>query len=212
MRPQKRLPRCWPLRHGREPVRLQDPRNRGSADTMSKVLQRATDPRVAPGWILFRHPHDEPPDLREHALLTVPTLRMGPFARDEMTMPSENRVGSDDGGDLEQSLTPQSMPAHREPTPFVIVEPQAPPSQLTPKDSILFDQIGQGLLLLTIQAGGQRAKKNPLRANVDHGASLHHRPIFAPRRRSAELWDIAASVARATTDVRVVEVAGELRV
>jgi len=43
------------------------------------------------------------------------------------------------------------VPAHGEPTPFVIAQPQAPSTQLTSKDSILFDQIGQGLLLPIIQ-------------------------------------------------------------
>ena len=99
-------------------------------------------------------------------------------------MPPENRVGGDDGGDLEQPSTSQPVPAHGEPAPFVIAEPQPPPTQLTPKDSILFDQIGQGLPLLTMQPAAQRANKNPQGGNVDHGGSLHHRPRFGPQRRS----------------------------
>ena len=49
MRPQKRLPRRRPLGHRRDPLRLQDPRNRRSSHPMPDVLQRPADPRVAPG-------------------------------------------------------------------------------------------------------------------------------------------------------------------
>jgi hypothetical protein len=58
--------------------------------------------RVAPGGILSRHPHDEPPDLHEYARTTVRTLRVRPLACDELPLPPEHRVGGDDRGDLTQ--------------------------------------------------------------------------------------------------------------
>jgi hypothetical protein len=64
------------------------------------------------------------------------------------------------------------VPTHGEPTPFVIAQPKALPTQLTPQDSILFDQIGQGFLLLPIQPADQPGEKNPKRDNVDHDGSL----------------------------------------
>src|ERR1700674_420743 len=176
MRPQKCLPRRRPLRHGREPMRLQDPRNRGSADTMSEILERPANPAVAPGGILLRHAHDEPPDLREHTRTTAPPLRVRPLPRDQLPMPPENRVWRDDRGDLTQPPTSQPVPADGEPTPLVLAQPKAPATQLTPQDSVLFDQIGQGLLLLTIQPADQRGKNNPQGGDVDHGRSLHQRP------------------------------------
>jgi hypothetical protein len=33
--------------------------------------------------------------------------------------------------------------AHGEPTPFIIAQPKAPPTQLPSQDAILLDQIGQ---------------------------------------------------------------------
>ena len=103
-------------------------------------------------------------------------------------MPPHNRVGRDDRGDLTQLSTSQPVPAHGEPTPFVIGQPKALSTQLTPQDSIFFNQIGQGLLLLTIQPADQSDEKKPEGEDVDHGGSLHQRPMRT-RRRSAELWD-----------------------
>src|SRR5438034_6847435 len=61
--------------------------------------------RVAPRGILLGHAHDEPSDLREHARTPAPPLRVRPFARDELPMPPENRVGRDNRGDLAQPAT-----------------------------------------------------------------------------------------------------------
>jgi len=44
----------------------------------AQVLQRALDPRVAPGRILLRHPHDQAPDLDEDvAPAGLPSVRTG---------------------------------------------------------------------------------------------------------------------------------------
>src|SRR5262245_41540791 len=43
-----------------------------------------------PGGILLCHPHDESSDFLEHALTTGSTLRVCPFARDELPMPVED--------------------------------------------------------------------------------------------------------------------------
>src|SRR4051812_20496490 len=81
---------------------------------------------------------------------TVHPVRVRPFARDQLLMPPQNRVGRDEGGDLTPPATAQPVPAHGQPTPLVIAQPQAPSPQLPPQDAILFDQIRHGLLLLTI--------------------------------------------------------------
>jgi hypothetical protein len=65
MRVQKRLPRGRALRDRRQPVVVQDAGDRGSADAMSDILQRALNPSVAPRGILSGHSHDQSPDLGE---------------------------------------------------------------------------------------------------------------------------------------------------
>ena len=89
-------------------------------------------------------------------------------------MPPENRVGRHDRRHLTQPSTSQPLPAHGEPTPFVIGQPKAPPTQLTPEDSVFFDQIGQRRLLPMIQPADQAGEKNPRGRDVNHGGSLHH--------------------------------------
>ena len=48
---------------------------------------------------------------------------------------------------------------------------------------MLFDQIGQALLLLTIQPADQSGEKKPQGGNVTHGGSLHYRPNAETERR-----------------------------
>jgi hypothetical protein len=47
------------------------------------------------------------------------------------------------------------------------------PTICTPKDSILFDQIRQGLPLPLIQPADRRGKQQPQRKNVDHGGRVY---------------------------------------
>jgi hypothetical protein len=114
---------------------------------MPEVLQRAADPHVTPRWVLICHPHDETPDLQAHTLTTRFTRRVRPFARDELPMPAQNRVGRDDRGDVGQQLSTQPLPASREPPTLRIGQPHARLGKLTPKYSVFLDQIGDNVLL-----------------------------------------------------------------
>jgi hypothetical protein len=71
-------------------VRLQCSRNRRTADAMPEILQGPSDSRVSASRILFGHPHDQPPDLHEHARPTRSSCRVRPFTRDEPPMPAQN--------------------------------------------------------------------------------------------------------------------------
>jgi len=65
------------------------------------------------------------------------------------------------------------VPAHGEPTPFVIAQPQTPSPQLRSQDAIFFDQIRHGLLLLPIQPADQRGEKHLQANNIDHGGKVY---------------------------------------
>ena len=140
---------------------------------MPEILERPADSGVAPRRVLFRHAHDESRDVGEHARTTALPPRVRPLARDQLPMPPQNRVGRDKRGDLSQPATTQQVPAHGQPTPIIIAQPEASSPQLTSKDAILFDQIRQGLLLPLIQPADQRDKKQPQRENVDHGGRVY---------------------------------------
>ncbi len=147
---------------------------------MADVLQRADDPRVAPRRILFGHPHDQSPDLREHARTTAPPLRVRPFPRDELPMPPKNRVGRDDRGDVTQAATAQPVSMHRQPTAFLIG--QADPAAHVPaQDAVFFDQVGHGVLLPLVEPADQRGQQQAERQRVEHGARVYTTdPISGP--------------------------------
>jgi hypothetical protein len=63
VRQQECAPRRRPLRHWRNPVRLERSGNRRTADAMAEVLQSALDSGVSPVRVLFRHPDDHASDL-----------------------------------------------------------------------------------------------------------------------------------------------------
>ncbi len=67
MRPQKRLPRRRPLTTWWDALLLENRRNGRPRHAMTEILQRALDAGIAPARIVSRHPHDEAPNLREHA-------------------------------------------------------------------------------------------------------------------------------------------------
>jgi hypothetical protein len=59
----KRPPSHRPSAAWRYAVFLENASNRGPTDVVSEVLQGALNPRIAPGRVLGRHAHDQPPDV-----------------------------------------------------------------------------------------------------------------------------------------------------
>jgi hypothetical protein len=53
------------------PTLLQDPGDRRSRHTVTKVLERTLNARVAPTRILHGHPDHEPPDFNLHPAASV---------------------------------------------------------------------------------------------------------------------------------------------
>jgi hypothetical protein len=65
--------------------------------------------------------------------------------------------------------TAQTLPAPRQPTPFVIARPQAPPTQLRPKNPVFLDQICDGFLPLVVPQARKSHQQLPKRGDVHHG-------------------------------------------
>ena len=164
---------------------LENRSDRRPCHAMPQILQRALDAGVAPARILGRHPHGQAANLQEHAGPSRPMLRVCPFPRDELPMPSQNRVRRDDCGDLAQDAPSQPMPQDGEPPPVVIRELEPLPTQLASKDPILFNQVGHGTSLLAIQPANHDREHHLESRRVDHGGSLYHsvRMVPFPRRR-----------------------------
>jgi hypothetical protein len=125
VRAQECLPGGRTLGLRRHAGRLQDP---GNCRTAHAILGRSSTPldsRVAPGWILCRHPHRQAPNLRQHSTTTHATSRVRPLPGDERSMPAKQCVRSHDGRDLPQPFTAQPIRSHGESTSIVIGQLQA---------------------------------------------------------------------------------------
>jgi Integrase core domain len=96
------------------------------------------------------------------------------FPRDELPMPSQNRVRRDDRSDLAQDAPSEPVARDGEPPPIVIRQLEPLPTQLTSKDPILFYEIRQGASLLAIQPTSQDREHHLESRRVDHGGSLYH--------------------------------------
>jgi hypothetical protein len=193
MRAQERLPGRRALWHRRQPISLEYSRDRRATNPMTDVLESTLDPRVAPPGILFRHPHHEAADFCQHLMAAGPLPCVRPFPRDELSMPSQNRVRGDDRGDLAQDAPSEPVAQDRQPPPIVIHQLEPLPTQLASKDPILFNQIRQGASLLAIQPTSQHREHDLKSRCADHGGSLYHGVTMALLTPSAELWDITGS-------------------
>ena len=103
-------------------------------------------------------------------------MHVRPLARDELSMPSEQRVGGDDRRDVAHRLASQPVSPHGEPAPVVIGETQAPPTQLPPQEAILFDQIGERLPFSAIEPSGDGDEQQLETRDVDHEREVISRP------------------------------------
>src|SRR6184192_1617388 len=65
-------------------------------------------------------------------------------------MPAQDRIGRDNRRNLAQHTPAQMLPAPRQTAPLLVSHPQSSATELSPQSSILFDQIGDDVLLLVI--------------------------------------------------------------
>jgi hypothetical protein len=123
--------------------------------------------------MLFRHPDDEPLDLREDAAPSW-SRAVRPFPRDELSMPPQNRVGRDDRRQLLEATTAYPMPVKGQPTAFLIGQAD-PAAQVRAEDAVLFNQIRDGLLLLVGSPAGHGHHEESNRGDIHDRRSLHQR-------------------------------------
>ena len=152
---------------------------------MPDIPQRSLDACIAPRRILFRHPHRQTPNLREHSPTTLATSGVRPLPGDELPMPAQQRVRSDDGHDLPQPSTAQPIRPHGESAPIGIGQLQASTTQLPAKHTILFEQIPEDFSILAVQPTGQQREQQLERGDVDHGRESIS-PAKSYRRRSIQ--------------------------
>jgi hypothetical protein len=110
-----------------------------------------------------------------------------PFLRDELPMPPQNRVGRDHRADLAQSAPSQPMPQDGKSPSMIISELEPLSTQLTSKDTILFNEVRQGTSLPAIQPASQNREHHLEGRRVDHASQQSTCPRDA-RSANSQNW------------------------
>ena len=152
-------------------MRTQNTCDSRATDAMAHVLQRALNPRVAPRRILGRHSNDQSSEVCLQTRSARTRASVGPFARDQFTMPAENRVWCDDRRHLLEQTTPQSVPQFAEASPLPIVKTQPPSIEPRLQNAILLSQKRDQICLLTMKPGTYRQDDQ---LKQSHARSLGH--------------------------------------
>lgn len=98
--------------------------------------------------------------------------------RNELAMPTKDRVGTEDGRDLEEALAADRLRLAGESTPLVIVEPRRFRAVQLKQHPILLDQVFDRARLVAVEpASGSRnqdvqRRKNSVHARHDGGAGV----------------------------------------
>ena len=75
-------------------------------------------------------------------------------------MPSQDRVGGDEPGEIQQGLSADNLAGNGEPTPLVIGQPDPSLAQLFEEDAVLFpEEVDRGLLV-TIDPACERREED----------------------------------------------------
>ncbi|HEU4690255.1 MAG TPA: hypothetical protein VFS23_17910 [Vicinamibacterales bacterium] len=87
--------------------------------------------------------------LQASAARTSATI--SPFARDQFTVPAQNRVGRDDCRHLREQAPPKSLTEFAEPSALVVVETEALFAEARLENSIFLSQKRDQICLLTMK-------------------------------------------------------------
>ena len=95
-------------------------------DFISEVLECAPQPCVAPTRVFFGHAYDELTDvLRSRWSARASVLTAIVLGCNEVAIPAQKRIGCDDGGDLGQRFSTQSLGLDGEPAALIVREPES---------------------------------------------------------------------------------------
>ena len=90
---------------------------------------------------------------------------------EQLPVPSQERVRRDECRHVTQGGSTQPVSPYGQ-SPPVVRQPQAPPTNLPPQEAILFNKIGERLMLAAIQPAGDGKKQQLEDRHVDHEREL----------------------------------------
>ena len=150
------------FRSGFDSIFSEDIPDRGVRYLMAQVGQGSLDAVIAPRGVFLGDAENELGHLvrnRRSARGTISTVAVVPFLGNQAAMPTENRVGSYNGGQLHHRSAAQSRALDRQYPALVIGQEDAFPSHLVQQDLDLGILKLDDLLLLAIDPAAQNQKE-----------------------------------------------------
>jgi len=148
--------------------------NRAARDLAAQIGQRTLDPPVAPIPVLRCHAKEQvlnliPGSGPAGAALFAPIVFLG----DQLPMPSQERLGSDDGGNFMKDATAQLFGLGCQAPTLVVVQTETLVPELLPEHPVLFAEVIDRVALLLTQPSGDRNQQQSKRVEgAAHGARI----------------------------------------
>jgi hypothetical protein len=125
-------------------------------DFISEVLECAPQPCVAPTRVFLRHAHDELTNvLRRRWSARTTVLAAIVLGRNEVAIPSQERIGCDNGGDLGQRFSTQSLGLDGEPAALILREPESFAAKLGSEHTVLLLEVVDHGMLIAVDPASQ---------------------------------------------------------
>jgi len=119
---------------------------------MAQISERPLNSSVAPIAVFGGHADHQLPDLVWGARTTTTTLLAAIiFPRDQSAMPGQQRLRRDQRGQFVKNPSAQFLGPDRQASTLVIVQAQPSVAELFPKNSVLFLEVVDDILLLLVQ-------------------------------------------------------------
>jgi len=135
----------------------QDTLDRVSTDIVTQVVQRSANAGVSPAGILRGHTYDQLRD--RHGSSRTPRgsgLGTVVLSRNQIAVPAQQCVRSDDAGHAAKRGSPKGLRAHSQPATMLVGQSHATLPQLLAKHAILFDKVVDPRLLSALNPAGER--------------------------------------------------------
>ena len=127
---------------------------------MPDVLQGTLDSAVSPPGILSGHPDRQRLDYLHNPTSPWQAAPAGPFLRDELSVPKEDRVGGDERGDLSEDPSPDDLAPHGQSAALIDGQPESSATELLLEDAIRLAEVLNDRILLTRGPAGKRGNED----------------------------------------------------